>query len=116
MNRNLSDEMKSNGELKMKLHRIIFCLAAALLFTGCVPERYVWSPNGKWMTVIGDKGLAFSDADGKLLPTIIDGAQVAAWFPDSTRVLVERQIEVNTPKDAARYLTSEQVQSATDAA
>jgi hypothetical protein len=55
------------------------------------------------MTVITPDGLRLADADGNLLPTTIPDVKVAAWFPDSKRLLVSRQINAKTWDELTKY-------------
>jgi WD40 repeat protein len=91
-------------------------ILGAFIVTGCVPTRYSWSPDGKWMTVLSDDGLRLADGDGNLLSPAIGGVDCATWFPDSKRVLVSRQIDVKTWDEMSKYLTPEQTQDAIEAA
>src|SRR5271154_5153097 len=68
------------------------------------------------MTAISDDGLHLSDADGNLVATTIPGVNAAAWFPDSKRLLVSREIDAKTWDEAAKYLDPEQTQAAIYAA
>jgi len=100
----------------MKRWRFIPLVLAALIVAGCDPTNYSWSPDGRWMAVFTDGGLRLCDADGNLSPTTIPGVKVAAWFPDSKRVLVSREIEAKTWDEVAKYLSPKQLQEITDAA
>jgi hypothetical protein len=93
---------------------IIVSLLAVI--AGCVPTRFSWSPDGKWMTVIGDDGLQFADADGSLLPAKIDHVSQATWFPDSRRVCVCREQDLKTWDEVAKYLAPEQIERITTGA
>jgi hypothetical protein len=100
----------------MKRRQIIPWILAAVIVAGCVPTRYSWSPDGKWMTVIyGDDdrngGLKLCDANGNLTRENIPGVQVASWFPDSKRLIVSRMIDERTWKDLTRWLSKEQLTS-----
>jgi hypothetical protein len=101
--------------MKMKLRRLMVWIAAALVLSGCVATRYVWSPDGKWMTVIGEDGLQLADADGHLFTKAIPDVTVAAWFADSKRLLVDRQISVKLWSEMTKYLTPQQTQDAIEA-
>jgi hypothetical protein len=91
-------------------------ILAAFIVAGCVPRRYSWSPDGKWMTVLSDDGLRLADADGNLLPPAIAGVNCATWFPDSRRLLVSRQIDVKTWDGVSQYLSPGQTRDAIEAA
>ena len=100
----------------MKRWRMTLWALAAVIVAGCVPTRYSWSPDGKWMTVIyGDDdrngGLQLCDVDGNLTRENIPGVQVATWFPDSKRLLVSRMIDVRTWNELTRWLSREQASS-----
>jgi hypothetical protein len=93
------------------LQWIVLTLLAVI--AGCVPTRFAWSPDGKWMTVIGDDNLQFADADGNLLPATIDHVSQAVWFPDSRRVCVCRDQDLSTWDEVAKYLAPEQIERIT---
>ena len=100
----------------MKRWRLIPWILAAVIVAGCVPTRYSWSPDGKWMTVITPDGLRLADAAGNLLPQTIPGVSVATWFPDSKRLLVSREIKVASWAEMTKYLTTQEIESITRAA
>ena len=50
----------------MNAKKVISCLIVALVISGCVPEKYQWSPDGRWMTVLCDQGLYLANANGGL--------------------------------------------------
>lgn len=97
--------------MKVRIGMMVTC--ALILVGGCVPDRYEWSPDGKWMTVVSDDGLRIADSDGNLLPIFIEKVGMARWFSDSKRVLAAREIDVPTWDQLAPYLTAEQEQSIT---
>jgi hypothetical protein len=95
-------------QFAMKHWKYLVCAITVFIIAGCVPTRYSWSPDGKWMTVISDDGLRIAGADGNLLPSNIAGVQVAAWFPDSKRVIVSREVDVASWNELTKYLSPQQ--------
>jgi hypothetical protein len=100
----------------MKLKQFLIGITIITMLGGCIPKRYEWSPDGKWMTVLSDAGLMIADADGKLLPTIIKEVGLATWLPDSKHVLACRKIEVSTWGELAPHLSVDQTKSIDQAA
>jgi hypothetical protein len=101
----------------MNVLRWMAWTVAAIVVAGCVPELYTWSPDGKWVTVISDKqGLRVADSTGKLLPQAVPDANSAAWFADSQRLLVSRNITVASWDEYSKYLTPQQLSAVTDGA
>ncbi len=98
----------------MKHTKLLIALCIGLLIAGCVPTRYSWSPDGKWMTAIGDDGLHISDASGNLIPAVVPNVNIATWFPDSHRILVSQQVTAEKWDDLTKYLTPEQIKIITD--
>jgi WD40 repeat protein len=98
----------------MKRFNYLVGFVLALILAGCVPTRYAWSPDGNFMTVIGDDGsLRIADADGKLAAGALDGVSAAAWFPDSRRLAVSHQIDVAHWDELVKYLSPAQQQLVT---
>ena len=100
----------------MSARRIWLAIIMAFIVTGCIPERYQWSPDGRWMTLLTGHGLRIADANGKLTDINIPDALVASWFPDSKRLLVGKQTTYGTWNELSKNLTPEQVKAITDAA
>jgi hypothetical protein len=95
----------------MKIRLSLIGLLFALLLSGCVPTRYSWSPDGRWMTVISDDALHIADADGNLLPGALPAVNMAAWFPDSNRIAVCRQIDIGTWDELVKYVSPADIQT-----
>jgi hypothetical protein len=79
--------------MKMKSihHWLVITMAGLLLLTsGCGVRRIVWSPDGKRAVVLGEDGLYFSDADGKLSGVLVSNVAMAEWFSDSQRLALVR--------------------------
>lgn len=92
--------MKSPVKLQDVLQRAflmpLFLGLIAITCSACDPtNRIVWSPDGKQMAVIGGDGLHLGTADGALSPVLLASAELAAWLPDSRRLLVVRHKETN---------------------
>jgi hypothetical protein len=100
----------------MKWLRWMAWMTAVIVVAGCVPELYTWSPDGKWVTVISEKqGLRVADSAGNLLPQAVPDVNSAAWFGDSQRLLVTRNVTVASWDDYSKYLTPEQLRKVTEA-
>lgn len=97
----------------MKAKKLFPWIVVALVISGCVPERYQWSPDGKWMTVLTDKGLYLANSNGGLQSSNVPGAFLVDWFGDSKRILIARDIEAAHWDDLNQYLTPEQIRSVT---
>src|ERR1019366_7227654 len=95
----------------MKILSCIFGLVLAVILAGCVPTRYSWSPDGRWMTVISDDGLHIADAVGNRLPGELPAVNMAAWFPDSNRLAVCRQIDIGTWDELVKYTSTADIQT-----
>jgi hypothetical protein len=88
------------------------CLMALLMLlaVGCVPTRFSWSPDGRWMTVLGsDDTLRLADTDGKFLATTLPDIKLASWVPDSHHLLVVRDTQASKWAELEKYLTAPQV-------
>jgi hypothetical protein len=95
----------------MNVRRFAFWIVSAVLIAGCVPEKYQWSPDGHWMTVLTDKAMHVCDADGKLTNVNVPGANAVSWFPDSKRLLVSHSTDLTTWADLTPYLSAAQSNS-----
>jgi Tol biopolymer transport system component len=95
----------------MKYFQSLIGVLLAVILASCVPTRYSWSPDGRWMTVISDDGLHIADADGNLLPGALSGVDMATWFPDSAHVAVCREIDVASWNELAKYVSPADVQT-----
>jgi Tol biopolymer transport system component len=96
--------------------RLVIASFLALVIVGCIPERYTWSPDGRWMTVLSQDGLRIADANGNLSAPILQNVKVATWFSDSRRLLVATDAQPTTWDDLKSYLTADQITSITAAA
>ncbi len=101
-------------KIQTKLHRWLvqkLPLAAlgalTLLLAGCGPEEWiVWSPDGQHGIVRHDSRLI--DPAGNVLGTVAGKDEfVAAWLPDSRRVLVLRQAPAQSWAEFAALLGGE---------
>jgi len=97
-------------------YRMAVAAVLILIVVGCIPKRYEWSPDGRWMTVLADDGLHIADADGKLTPAFLPAVEVATWFADSKRLLVATQVNPSTWNDLKACLSTQQINSVTAAA
>ena len=85
----------------------------AALLGGCIPQRIVWSPDGRQAAVLGgedDNGydLYFADAEGRLGPKQAANVCRVAWFPDSRRVVLARLEKVDSWPRLAELLSREE--------
>ncbi len=69
----------------------VLALGWVLLLSGCLEKRLVWSPDGNHAAVIGKAGLYLCDGEGHLSDLLLPNAKVAAWLPDSQRLVVARE-------------------------
>ncbi len=92
--------------MKKRTWTVLGVALTAALLVGCIEKRVDWSPNGRWATVIGHEGaLHISDGDGNLSKRIAPKVRRVAWFPDSTHVLVLRDVEAKTWDEVAAVLS-----------
>lgn len=84
--------------------------AAAILFTGCLPEEFIWwSPDGRTAAVRTSAGLRLADAEGQLSPVVLPGEiQSAAWLPDGTGLLVSRVLKAEDWTEAQAMIPPEE--------
>lgn len=68
-------------------------LSVFLLASGCLEKRLVWAPDGSRAAVIGSDGLYLCDAEGNLSGLLASDIKLAAWMPDSHRLIVTRERE-----------------------
>ncbi|MBX3735711.1 MAG: hypothetical protein KF715_03395 [Candidatus Didemnitutus sp.] len=78
-----------------------------LLLAGCLEKNLLWSPDGRRAVVFGQEGLYLTDADGRLSPLLVPGANLAAWLGDSQQLVVARSQRVGSWDEAARHLGAE---------
>ena len=107
--------------IRTKLHRwlaqklpVAALVSIALLITGCGPEEWiVWAPDGEHAIVnnglIGSAGNTFGEAPG-------ENETIAAWLPDSRRVLVMRTVAAENWAEYAALLGEDRVAIVTEAA
>ncbi len=81
--------------------------AFTLLFAGCGPEEWiVWAPDGAH--AIGNDGII--DSAGNMLGDAIgEHESLAAWLPDSRRVLVVRSVKAESWGEYAELLGAERL-------
>ena len=92
--------------MKKRTWTVLGVALTAALLVGCIEKRVDWSPNGRWATVIGHEGaLHISDGEGNLSKRIAPKVRRVAWFPDSTHVLVLRDVEAKTWDEVAAVLS-----------
>ena len=101
-------------KIQTKLHRWVLQKlpltalgALTLLVTGCGPEDWIiWAPDGRHGVVRADSRLI--DPAGNVLGTVAGKDEsVAAWMPDSQRVLVLRQVAAQSWAEFAALLGEE---------
>ncbi|HTW93621.1 MAG TPA: hypothetical protein VMD30_02430, partial [Tepidisphaeraceae bacterium] len=97
----------------MKRGRYIVPILLAILITGCIPDRFSWSPDGKWMTVLSYLGLRVCDQSGNLQPGTVPNVGVAVWFPDSSRIMAASQRAVKTWAELQPILSPQQIDDVT---
>ena len=89
---------------------IVGALALVGGLCGCLPEkRVVWSPDGRWATVRAGDGLYLCDPKGKLSPRVAEDVRAVAWLPDSTRLILAREIKAQTWDELANMAPPEWV-------
>ena len=84
--------------------------ALTLLFTGCGPEDWiVWAPDGGH-AIVRDGTARVIDPAGNTLGSVGgEDETVAAWLPDSLRVLVVRGVPAQSWAEYAAFLGEERV-------
>ncbi len=87
-----------------KVSLAIGLTAAAVLFSGCWEQRFVWAPNGARATVLARDGLRLCTAEGQLTAPLLSDVYEAAWFSDSTRLVLSRERTGNEWSQVARLL------------
>jgi dipeptidyl aminopeptidase/acylaminoacyl peptidase len=88
---------------------LIFILASLLLLTsGCGVRRIAWSPDGKRAAVLGEDGLYFCDATGKLSGVQVSNVAMAEWFADSQRLALIRVANTPSWQEIAPHLRAEE--------
>jgi len=92
--------------MKMK-NNILTCALALCALTGCIDKKIVWSPNGEEAAVIAEGGLYLCDSNGALSALLVPDVRMAAWFPDSKRLVVSRSVECMNWADLAPLLPPE---------
>ena len=94
--------------LVMKTTHRLFLVSLTLLAAGCFPEeKLVWSPDGKQLAVI-DNGLRLSTPDGLMSPATVEGVQAGAWLPDSSGLVVLRDLPFSKWEEAKALLAPEE--------
>src|SRR5271157_4687319 len=78
-----------------------------LLTSGCGVQRVVWSPDGTRAAVMGEQGLYFSDAEGKLSGLLVSNVEMAEWFPDSHKLALVRGDKTQSWADLQTHLLAE---------
>jgi dipeptidyl aminopeptidase/acylaminoacyl peptidase len=91
---------------------LVIALASLLLLTsGCGVRRLAWSPDGKRAAVLGQDGLYFCDADGKLSGVQVSNVAMTEWFADSERLAIIRAASASSwPEIEAHLPVEERVQ------
>ena len=87
-----------------------FGVAALLLAIGCneVEDRMSWSPDGTRAVMrIGD-GLCMVDTNGNISAPLVSNVVSAAWLPDSSGLVLLRELTVTNWEEAARLLPPEE--------
>lgn len=79
------------------------------VLSGCfdIQKRIVWSPDGKFAAVLGDKGMYLCDADGKISDLLVPDVTTAAWFSDSRRIAFSQTQTFKSWNDVEDLLSPE---------
>ncbi|MFZ4593382.1 MAG: hypothetical protein ACOYOF_03940 [Verrucomicrobiaceae bacterium] len=94
-----------------------WCLIAALLLGGCLPEERIWwSPQGDRAIVLVDDHLHLVTANGELGKALLNGASIEdwlvktlSWLPDGTGFVCSRVRRVPTWEEAKPLIATEEV-------
>jgi hypothetical protein len=70
-------------------------------------QRVVWSPDGTRAAVLGEQGLYFSDAEGKVSGLLVSNVAMAEWFPDSHKLALVRSDKTQSWADLQTHLRAE---------
>lgn len=95
----------------MKKHLLALALAAAaLLFTGCLPEEFIWwSPDGQTAAIRASDGLRLASTNGRLSEVVLTGdIHSAAWLPDGSNLLVSRSFRLTNWAAAAQLIPADE--------
>lgn len=84
--------------------------AVLVLLSGCLEQRFVWSPDGRRAVVLTEEGLRLSDVDGKLSAVQVPGVHRVAWLPDSSRLIAATFRDAGDWAEVERELTPVQKQ------
>jgi dipeptidyl aminopeptidase/acylaminoacyl peptidase len=88
---------------------LLLTLASLLLLTsGCGVRRIAWSPDGKRAAVLGQDGLYFCDADGKLSGVQVSNVAMTEWFADSQRLAIIRAANASSWPEIEAHLRAEE--------
>ena len=92
-------------KLNRWLVRKLPVIALAALLAGCGPDEWiVWAPDGEH-AIVRDGTSRIIDSAGNPVPIAIgEHESIAAWLPDSRRVLVMRAVEVQSWDEYAQLL------------
>lgn len=83
-------------------------LALALLCTGCLEKRIVWSPDGsRAIVTTKQRELYLCDASGQLTGKLADGVELAVWLGGPQRIALARKREVKEWAAAAAVVREE---------
>ncbi|MBI4659696.1 MAG: hypothetical protein HY735_12720 [Verrucomicrobia bacterium] len=89
--------------LPHRLNCYISCLA--LVLTGCLEKRVVWSPDGKIAAVISDEGLFLCDDQGALSPLLVEHVSAASWLPASKELILVQHEDLQEWSSVEKQLT-----------
>ena len=93
------------------LVQILPAFAFAALLTGCGPEEWiVWAPDGEQAIVREATPRIIDSAGNTMLFAIGEDESIAAWLPDSRRVLVVRKVGVRSWEEYAELLGANRVE------
>jgi len=103
----------------MNRNLILITVSVTLLAgAACIPEKRVaWSHDGKTAAISTNKGLRFTDGDGKLLGARLDcSAARPAWYPDNRRLAIAFASQVAGWDQIAPIYSPQQIQEIEKAA
>ncbi|NLX12377.1 MAG: hypothetical protein GXY44_01815 [Phycisphaerales bacterium] len=89
-------------------HWMTTLILATLTVCGCIPRRLFWSPDGQYAAIIAEDGLRMCDTSGKLSEVVAQDVRMAAWFPDSRRLVATRTTKAANWTEIQAFLSPEQ--------
>lgn len=87
-----------------------------MLLMGCGEKRVVWSPNGKWAAILGERGLYLSNGEGGLIGPLASDVVRVEWFPDSERLAMVQTRKLEAWSDVQKLMSGAEVERVEQAA